>query len=57
MARQVLMESQSAIVKSIKADDRELVFQALIMVAVADFKLGQSELRLLSGIADLWEWD
>ena len=50
-------ESQSAIVKSIMGDDRELIFQALIMVAVADFKLGQDELSLLSGIADLWEWD
>lgn len=50
-------ESQSAIVKSIKGDDRELIFQALIMVAVADFKLGQDELGFLGGIADLWEWD
>lgn len=50
-------ESQSAIVKSIKGDDRELIFQALIMVAVADFKLRQDELGFLSGIADLWEWD
>lgn len=50
-------ESQSAIVKSIKDDDRELIFQALIMVAVADFKLGQDELGFLGGIADLWEWD
>lgn len=50
-------ESQSAIVKSIKGDNRELIFQALIMVAVADFKLGQDELGFLGGIADLWEWD
>jgi len=50
-------DSQSAIVKSIKGDDRELIFQALIMVAVADFKLGQDELGFLGGIADLWEWD
>lgn len=50
-------ESQSVIVKSIKDDDRELIFQGLIMVAVADFKLGQDELGFLSGIADLWEWD
>ena len=50
-------ESQSVIVKSIKNDDRELIFQGLIMVAVADFKLGQDELGFLSGIADLWEWD
>lgn len=50
-------ESQSAIVKSIKGDDRELIFQALIMVAVADFKLGQDELGFLGGIAELWEWD
>ena len=50
-------ESQSAIVRSIQGIDREAVFQALVMVAVADFKLTQDELSLLSGIADLWEWE
>ena len=50
-------ESQSAIVKSINGDDRELIFQSLIVVALADYKLGQSELRFLAGIAMQWEWD
>lgn len=50
-------ESHSAIVKTIDGIDREIVFQALVMVAVADFKLTQDELSLLSGIADLWEWN
>ena len=50
-------ESQSAIVKSINGDDRELIFQSLIVVALADYKLGQGELRFLAGIAMQWEWD
>ena len=50
-------ESHSAIVKTIDGIDREIVFQALVMVAVSDFKLTQDELSLLSGIADLWEWN
>ena len=50
-------ESQSAIVKSINGDDRELIFQSLIVVALADDKLGQDELRFLVGIAMQWEWD
>lgn len=50
-------ESHSAIVKSIEGDDRDAVFQSLVMVAVADFTLSQDEVGLLAGIAELWGWE
>ncbi len=50
-------ESHSAIVKSIEGDDRDAVFQSLMMVAVADFTLSQDEVGLLAGIAELWGWE
>lgn len=50
-------ESQSKIVKSIQGDDRELIFQYLVLLAISDLTLSQGELQLLGGIADVWGWD
>lgn len=50
-------ESQSSIVRSIKENERQAIFSSLVMLAIADGKLSQSELQLLSGIAEIWGWD
>ena len=50
-------ESQSSIVKSIKENKRQVIFNSLIMLAIADGKLSQSELQFLAGIAEIWGWD
>lgn len=50
-------ESQSSIVRSIKENERQVIFSSLVMLAIADGKLSQSELQLLAGIAEIWGWD
>ena len=50
-------ESQSSIVRSIKENERQAIFTSLVMLAIADGKLSQSELKLLAGIAEIWGWD
>lgn len=54
---QMEYESHSAIVRSIEGDDRDSVFQSLVMVAVADFILSQNEVGFLAGISELWGWE
>ena len=51
-------ESQSSIVRSIKdEDERQVIFNGLVMLAISETKISQSELQLLGGIADVWGWD
>lgn len=50
-------ESQSKIVKSIKGNDQDLIFQSLVLVSISDLKLSNDEVQLLGGIADVWGWD
>ena len=43
----------------IRAKYREMMFHALTVVAVSDFKIKQSEVDLLGGLSEIWEidWD
>lgn len=51
-------ESQSSIVRSIKEENERLViFRSLVMLAISEGKLSQSEMQLLAGIAEVWGWD
>ncbi len=52
-------DSHSALAKSIPAKHREMMFHALSIVAVSDFKIKQGEVNLLAGLSEIWEieWD
>lgn len=50
-------ESHSSIVRSIKENERQIIFSSLVMLAIADGKLSQSELQILDGIAEIWGWN
>ena len=52
-------DSHSALAKSVPAKYREMMFHALTVVAVSDFKIKQSEVDLLGGLSEIWEidWD
>lgn len=49
--------SHKALAASVPEEFRQMMFQALTMVAVSDFQLKQSELDLLAGLSDIWEMD
>lgn len=52
-------DSHTALAKSVPAKYREMMFHALTVVAVSDFKIKQSEVDLLGGLSEIWEidWD
>ena len=50
-------ESHSSIVRSIKENERQIIFSSLVMLAIADGKLSQSELQILDSIAEIWGWN
>lgn len=47
-------ESHSEVARSIAEEHRELMFKALSMVVISDFKVTQNELVLLGNISDIW---
>ena len=47
-------ESHSEVARSVAEEHRELMFKALSMVVISDFKVTQNELVLLSNLSDIW---
>ena len=50
-------DNQSELAVSIPEEYYDNVFQGIIMVLIADFKLRQAELDFLSGLKDIWRLD
>jgi len=50
-------DSQSTLAASLLEGAREPMFNALVRVALSDFKLSQKELAFLGGISEIWNMD
>lgn len=49
--------SHSALAKQVPEKYRMKMLQALIMVAVSDFKVKEKELNVLTGLSEIWDFD
>lgn len=50
-------DSQSALAETVPEGAREPIFNALVRIALSDFKLSQNELAFLGSISEIWNMD